>query len=79
MYVSNGCYYEFARSASTCELPSPTVNTKSSGRPTYHIPKEVLVELRGFNFSWSKILDMFGVSRWTVMRRVQEYGLSDLQ
>ena len=79
LYVSNGCYYEFTRSASTCELPSPTVNTKSSGRPTYHIPKEVLVELRGFNFSWSKILDMFGVSRWTVMRRVQEYGLSDLQ
>ena len=22
---------------------------------------------------------MFGVSRWTVMRRVQEYGISDLQ
>ena len=49
------------------------------GRPAYHIPKEVLVELCGLYFSWYEISDMFGVSRWTVMRRVQEYGLSDLQ
>ena len=39
--------------------------------------QEVLVELRGLSFSWCKISEMFGVSRWTVMRRVQEYGLSE--
>ena len=54
----NDCYYESIRSALTCELPSPTVDTKRSGRSAYHIPKEVLVELRGFNFSWCKISDM---------------------
>ena len=63
----------------TCKLALLTVDTKRPGRPAYHIPKEVLVELRGLNFSWCTISDMFGVSRWTVMRRVQEYGISDLQ
>ena len=37
------------------------------------------MELRGLNFSWCKISQMFGVSRWTITRHVQEYGLSDLQ
>lgn len=72
----NQCYYE---STLTCELLLLTVDTKRPGRPSYHIPKEVLVELRGLSFSWCKISHMFGVSRWTVLRRVQEYGLSDLQ
>ena len=74
----NDCCCEFNQSALTCELPLTTVDTKRSGRSAYHIPKEVLVELRGFNFSWCKISDTFGVSRSTVMRRVQEYELSDL-
>ena len=62
----------------TCKLPLLTVDTKRPGRPAYHIPKEVLVELRGlnYNFSWCKISDMFGVSRWTVMRRVREYVMA---
>ena len=63
----------------TCKLPLLTVDAKRPGRPAYPIPKEVLVELRGLNFSWCKISDMFGVSRWTVMRRVQEYGISDFR
>ena len=63
----------------TCKLPLLTVDTKCRGRPAYHIPKEVLIELCGLNFSRCKISDMFGVSRWTVMHRVQEYGISDLQ
>ena len=76
------CLYNnfyFNQCTMTCKLPLLTVDTKRPGRPAYHIPKEVLVELRGLNFSWCKIWDMFGVSRWTVMRRVQEYGISDLQ
>ena len=75
------CLYNnyFTQCTLTCELPLLTVDTKHPGRPAYHIPKEVLVELCGLNFSWREILDMFGVSRWTVMHRVQEYGLSGLQ
>ncbi|XP_028410615.1 uncharacterized protein LOC114533306 [Dendronephthya gigantea] len=45
----------------------------------YYIPKDSLIELRGLNFSWSKISSMFRVSRWTIMRRVNEYNLSNLQ
>ena len=39
----------------------------------------MLVELRGLNFSWNKIAQMFGVSRWTIIRRVEDYGLIHLQ
>ena len=35
------------------------------------------MELRGLNFSWCKTSQMLGDG--TIMRRVQEYGLSDLQ
>ena len=36
-------------------------------------------ELRGLGFSWAKIAEMLGVSRWTVTRRVDEFDLSDLK
>lgn len=49
--LCNDCYCAFTQSVLTCELPSPTADTKRSGRPAYHISKEVLVELLGFNFS----------------------------
>ena len=63
----------------TCRLPLLVEETKRPGRPGYYIPKESLVELRGLNFSWSKISKMFCVSRWTIMRHVNEYDLSGLQ
>ena len=74
-------YYQQERTKTTvnCRLPSSTVQTGHPGRPGYYIPKEVLVELCGLNFSWCKISQMFRVPRWTITRRVQEYGLSDLQ
>jgi hypothetical protein len=48
------------------------------GRPPYKIPVEVLEDLHGLKFSWAKIVMMLGVSRWTVWRRVREYGLQDM-
>ena len=51
----NHGYYESTRSTLTCQQQSQTVETKRPGRPSYNIPKEVLVELRGLNFSWCKI------------------------
>lgn len=53
--------------------------TGAPGRPSFFIPKELLVELRGLNFSWTSISKMFGVSRWTILRRVEEYGFTNLQ
>ena len=55
------------------------LNHTGPGRPKLNIPKDVLEELRGLNFSWKKISAMFEVSRWTVARRVAEYDLSHLQ
>lgn len=52
--------------------------TERPGRPPYVIPREFLEELRGLGFAWTKIAAMFKVSRWTVMRRVRDYGLQNL-
>ena len=49
------------------------------GRPSIKIPMETLEELRGIGFTWTKIAQMLGVSRWTIHRRVVEYGLDDMK
>ena len=41
------------------------------------IPAETLEDLRGLGFSWEKISRLFGVSQWTIYRRVQSYGLQN--
>ena len=38
----------------------------------------MLEELRELGFSWTKIGQMIGVSRWTIQRRVVEYGLDNM-
>ena len=76
--VCNHCHEESTK-RTLSKLPLSIVDTGRPGRPGYYIPKEVLLELRGLNFSWCKISKMFGISRWNVMRRVEEYGLTTLQ
>ena len=49
------------------------------GRPRFHITSEVLEDLRSLGFSWCKIAMMLGVSRWTISRRVRDYGLEDMR
>ena len=39
----------------------------------------MLKELRELGFTWTRIVDMLGVSRWTFHRRVAEYGLQDMR
>jgi len=48
------------------------------GRPRFVIRPEMLEELRELGFSWTKIGKMLGVSRWTIHRRVKEYGLENM-
>ena len=48
------------------------------GRPSVNILPEVLEELRGLGFTWQKIASIFGVSRWTIMRRVRLFELEHL-
>ena len=62
-----------------CNLPCPTVSSTTVPRcPRYDIPQETLEELRSLHFTWDKIAKMFGISRWTLLRRVREYGLGPL-
>ena len=50
---------------------------KSPGRPSLKIPVEMPEELPGLGFSWTRIAEMRGVSRWTVHRRVAQNGLEN--
>ena len=54
------------------------VHSGEVGRPRFDIREETLVELRSLGFSWEDVARMSLVSRWTVQRRVSEFGLSNL-
>lgn len=53
-------------SRSECE----TLRTGNPGRPQFYVPAETLEDLLGLGFSMAKISRMFGVSRWTIYRRI---------
>ena len=53
--------------------------SSEAGRLKTHIPCEMLEDLRGIRFSWSKIAKVFIVSRWKMNRRVKKYDLDELQ
>ena len=71
------CKANEATAISLIQTPSNCSGTPR--RPKYDIPKPVLKDLRGLSCSWLKISSMFGVSRWTIYRRVQQYDLRNLQ
>ncbi|PFX31313.1 hypothetical protein AWC38_SpisGene3841 [Stylophora pistillata] len=66
------------RPTSVAQVLVASMYTGRAGRPSFKIPQEMLEDLRGFGFSWQKIADILGVSRWTIYRRVQEYGLKSM-
>ena len=53
----------------------PQQHTGSRGRPRFKITQHQLHYLRALMFSWSSIASLLGVSRMTVYRRRQEYGM----
>ena len=60
-------------------VTSPEVfRSGSVGRPRYLISEEVLLHLRSSGFTWTKIAQMLLVSRWTLRRRIVEYGLEEI-
>ena len=54
------------------------MDTGQVGRPKFDIKEETLVELRSLGFSWEDISRMLLVSRWTIHRKVSEFGLTHL-
>ena len=55
-----------------------TVKTKQPGRPKFDIQEETLFKLRLLGFNWNEIGRMLLLSRWTIQRRVAEFGLEHL-
>ena len=60
-------------------VPRSLEAQEGHGRPKFKLPQETLEELRELGFSWTKIAKMLGVSRWTISRRVTEFGLNNMQ
>ena len=56
----------------------PTIRTGLPGRPKLDISENVILELRSLGFKWKDISDMLLVSRWTIRRRVIEYGIQEI-
>ena len=56
----------------------PTIHTGLAGRPKLDVSENVILELRSLGFKWKDISDMLLISRWTLRRRVNEYGIQDI-
>ena len=54
-----------------------TAHRSGRGRPPLQILKDQLEYLRSLSFSWTQIASLLGVSRMTIFRRRQEFGLLD--
>ena len=55
-----------------------SVKTGHPVRPKFDIYEETLIELRSLGFNWNEIAQMLLISRWTIQRRVAEFGLEHL-
>ena len=54
-----------------------TAHRSGRGRPPLQILKDQLEYLCSLSFSWTQIASLLGVSRMTIFRRRQEFGLLD--
>ena len=80
--VFNEICIEFKNIRRTLNRPSSlhkrhcdVARNHTPGRPKLNVSAEVLEDLRGLGFTWAKIARIFGVSRWTISRRVKEFNL----
>ena len=67
------------RPTTTTRMQCSAMQTGQPGRPPLNIPAEMIEFLRGYGFSWQKISEILGVSRWTLHRRVREMNLPNLR
>ena len=58
---------------------APRISDGSRGRPKVIIEPEKIQFLRELNFTWTKIADIFGVSRRTLYNIRSEFGMVDEQ
>ena len=63
------------RTTSIANLGPRSAAVSGVGRPKLEIAQELLENLRALGCTWMQIACMLQVSRWTIRRRVVEYGL----
>ena len=63
------------RTTSIADLGPRSAALSGVGRPKFEIAPEFLENLRVQGCTWMQIARMLQVSRWTIRRRVVEYGL----
>ena len=63
------------RTTSIADLGPRSAAVSGVGRPKFEIAQELLENLRVLGCTWMQIARMLQVSRWTIRRRVVEYGL----
>ena len=61
-----------------CPIETTSSGAANVGRPKFWITSEVLEDLRNLGFTWTRIATTLGVLRWTISRRVREYGLETM-
>ena len=47
----------------------------TTGRRRFKVEEQTLINFRSLGFSWVQISQMLLISRWTIYRRVKEYGI----
>ena len=53
------------------------VKSDEAGKLAFDVSAELLKDFLSLGFNCTRISEMLGVSRWTVSRRIIEYGLED--
>ena len=49
------------------------------GKPAFDIYAELLENLLCFGITYTRVAQMLGVSRWTLSRRIEDYGIEDFR
>ena len=63
------------RSSNAVAYHSPLKHTSQRGRPRFIVSCEQLLYLSSLSFTWTEIASLLGVSRMTIFRRRQEFGI----
>ena len=45
----------------------------------FNIPAELMEDLLGLGFTYTRIAEMLGVFRWTISRKIKDCGLEDFR
>ena len=57
----------------------PKVKSDGVGKPAFDISAELFEDFLSLGFSYTRISEMLGVSRWTVSRGIKDSGLEDFK